>query len=86
MPNLDLDFLQTHDQGTSPLEVLVHNSMKKLRMTAARRHTTFNPMPEIVLEHFRKEMAKLPVLFFSEELRAPARCRVGQKLRATLTI
>jgi hypothetical protein len=40
--NLDLHFLQTHDPGTSPLEVLVRNSMKTLRMIAARRHTIFN--------------------------------------------
>jgi hypothetical protein len=84
--NLDLDFLQKHNQGTSPLEVLVHNSMKTLRMIAARRYTVFNPMPETVLESFRKEMAKLPVLFFSEEPRVPERYHVGQKLRATLTI
>jgi hypothetical protein len=36
-------------------------------MIAARRYTMFNPMPEIVLESFRKEMARLPMLFFSEE-------------------
>jgi hypothetical protein len=84
--NLGLDFLQTHNQGTSPLEVLVHNSMKTLRMIAARRHTVLNPMRETVLESFRKEMAKLTVLFFSEEPRIPERCRVGQKLRVTLTV
>jgi hypothetical protein len=31
-------------------------------------------------------MAKLPVLFFSEEPRFHERYRVGQKLRATLTV
>jgi hypothetical protein len=51
--NLDLDFLQTHDQGTSPLEVPVHNSMKTLCMIAARRQAVFDPMPETVLESFR---------------------------------
>jgi hypothetical protein len=84
--NLDMDFLQMHDQGISPLEVLVHNSMKTLLMIAARLHTAFNPMPETVLESFRKEMANLPVLFFSEEPRVPERWRVGQQLRGTLTI
>jgi hypothetical protein len=60
--------------------------MKTFRMIAARRHTVFTPMPETVLQSFLKEIAKLPVLFFSEEPRVPERCRVGQKLRATLTI
>jgi hypothetical protein len=47
--------------------------MKMFRMIAARRYTIFNPMLEIVFKTFRKEIAKLPVLFFSEDPRVPER-------------